>query len=403
MTSVCISSVGAEVTAALYALCRGPLVLFLGACLTACGTVTDWSFDARNVPPLQLDGEIYSYDPQAEGRRDPGVLYLTDEMRAFVAQHTQGSNGAQSKLRALHAAVKGPGLLGIRYDAFVDGTARDVFRRGTANCLSYAHLFVALAREAGINARYNWVDVRPKWHRMGDRVAVQLHINVLVKMPNGQEYLVDIDPLRRWELAGARAISDEEGLALFYNNLAMNALAEDRPAEAWMHLVRGLEVAPKLSELWVNLGAIYRYADQLAEAEQAYFYALKVDHGARSAMNNLVVLYELQGRTEERDYWEARLVRYRDQNPYYHASLGDAAMRKQNWDLAYEHYDRARRLQPRDGQLVYDLGLAAHRRGDDREATRLINRAIEKAAFEVDRQRYKSQLRSIREQEAAAL
>ncbi|EED30668.1 tetratricopeptide repeat domain protein [gamma proteobacterium NOR5-3] len=371
--------------------------------MSACATPPDWAFDVRDVPPLKLDGRIYSYDPDSPDLRDPQVLLVTQEMRDFVERYTRDSNNAHNKLMALHRAIKGQGALAMEYDPFADGTARDAFNRGSANCLSYAHLFTALAREAGLNAQYQWMEVRPEWHRMGDRVAVRLHVNVQVKMRDSIEYMVDIDPLNRFEVAGARLMSDEEGLALYYNNLAMNALAADRPVQAWQQLVRGLDEAPGMSQLWVNLGAIYRYAGQYAEAEQTYFHALEIDGSDRSAMNNLVVLYELQGRSKEQNYWEDRLERYRNLNPYYHASLGDLAMEAEDWDAAYDHYERAADMQPSDGLLIYSQGLAAHKLGSDEEAERLISRAIEKAAFQVEKQRYRVQLRTIREQKAAAL
>jgi Flp pilus assembly protein TadD len=324
-------------------------------------------------------------------------------MREFVREQTRGTHNQRNKLMSLHWAVKGKGGLAMHYDPFADGNARQAFERGSANCLSYAHMFLALAREAGLNAHYQWVEVRPEWHRMGERVAVRMHVNVQIKLRDGSEYMVDIDPLSRSQVAGARLMSDEEGLAFFYNNQAMTALAEERPAEAWRQLVRAIEVSPGLSQLWVNLGAIYRYAGQYVEAEQAYFRALEIDRGDRSAMNNLVVLYNLQERSNESEYWLDRLKHYRDLNPYYHASLGDEAMENKSWDEAYEHYAKARELQPDDGQLIYSLGLAAHFRGDDAEAERLISRAIEKAAFAVEKERYRLELRSIREQQAAAL
>lgn len=385
------------------ALIRTILTVTIAAVLGACASTPDWAFDVRDVPPLKLDGRIYSYDPDDADLHDPQILLVTQEMRDFVKLYTGDANNSHNKLMALHRAIKGQGALGMQYDPFADGTARAAFVRGSANCLSYAHMFTALAREAGLNAQYQWMEVRPEWHRMGDRVAVRLHVNVQVKMRDSTEYMVDIDPLSRSEVAGARLMSDEEGLALHYNNLAMNALSVDRPVQAWQQLVRGLEEAPGLSQLWVNLGAIYRYAGQYAEAEQAYFHALEVDNSDRSAMNNLVVLYELQGRNKEQNYWEDRLERYRNLNPYYHASLGDLAMEEEDWDAAYAHYDRATDMQPDDGLLIYSQGLAAHELGNDDEAERLIARAIEKAAFQVEKQRYRVQLRMIKEQQAAAL
>ncbi len=370
--------------------------------LVGCAGIERYTFDESDVPPLKLDERIYTL-ADVQALADADILALNDEMRAFVELHTGDANSGRNKLMNLHWAVKGAGGLDIHYDPFADGDARDAFNRGSANCLSYAHMFIALAREAGLDARYQWMEVRPEWHRMGDRVAVRLHVNVQVRTRDNFEYMVDIDPLSRNEVAGARLMSDEEGLALYHNNLAMQALANDQPGLAWLQVVKGLEVAPEFSQLWVNLGAIYRYSGQLAEAEQAYFQALEIDQGDRSAMNNLVYLYENQGRTREEEYWLDRLNSYRERNPYYHASLGDTAMEAGDWDQAYKHYRKARRMQPDDGQLSYNLGLAEHKRGNVKAAEKLITQAIERASFRVERERYQVQLNVIREEQAAAL
>lgn len=380
-------------------------VTFVASCmvtLAGCAAIPEWTFNRQDVPPLEINGEVYTVD-DAQALPDIEVLAINDEMVEFVDRYTRNANNERNKLMALHWAIKGAAGLDMKYDPFADGDAQQVFARGTANCLSYAHLFVAMAREAGLNARYQWMEVRPEWHRMGERIAVRLHVNVQVKTRDGSEYLVDIDPLSRSEVAGARLLSDKEGLALYYNNLAMMALADDRPGEAWMKVVKGLEVAPDMSQLWVNLGAIYRYSGQLVEAEQAYFRALDIYGGDRSAMNNLVVLYEQQGRDADLQYWRDRLNRYRDLNPYYHASLGDKAMEEQDWKAAHKHYATARRLQPEDSQLIYNLGLAEYHLGNSAAAEKLISKAIEEASFQMEKQRYRVQLRTIKEEQAASL
>ena len=47
-----------------------------------------------------------------------------------------------------------------------------------------------------------------------------------------------------------------------------------------MHLVKGIDAAPEMSQLWVNMGAIYRFTGQYEEAERTYFRALEIDRGA---------------------------------------------------------------------------------------------------------------------------
>lgn len=371
--------------------------------LSAC-TSLSLSSRVRSLPPLALDGQLLTVREAREQLPTPDLLAVDEAMVDFVERHGSRGWSQRNRLLTLHQAVKSPGLLGMEYDPFADGDARSAFHRGSANCLSYAHLFVALAREAGLDARYQQIEVRPQWERFGSRVMLRQHVNVLVRLPAGEEYMIDIDPLQRAEMAGSRVLSDREGAALYHSNLAMHALAMDRPGEAWMHLVRALEWAPALSQLWVNIGAVYRYVGQNTAAEQAYFAALDADRFDRSAMNNLAVLYEMTGRQAEAQAWLDRLHRHREKNPYYHAYLGELAMEREAWDRAFRHYSRAVELKPEDAHLVYSLGMAEHRRGNADEATRLINQAIDMTGFRSDIEGYRIQLRAIEaEQRAASL
>jgi transglutaminase-like putative cysteine protease len=180
-------------------------LLVCALALAGCAALPELAFDKAALPPLELDGQLYLPEDVTTDLTPRQLLATTEEMREFVALHTRGNNYSRTRLMSLHWAVKSPGMLGMRYDPFAEGNARQAFERGTANCLSYAHMFIALAREAGLDARYQWMEVRPEWHRMGERVAVRLHVNVLVRMRDGSEYTVDIDPLSRTEVAGTRA------------------------------------------------------------------------------------------------------------------------------------------------------------------------------------------------------
>jgi tetratricopeptide (TPR) repeat protein len=244
-------------------------------------------------------------------------------MRDFVALYTDGVGNKRQRLTMLHRAITGWGALGVQYDPQAGGGAREVFYRGSANCLSYAHLFVALAREAGLDASYQWLEMRPEWTREGERILVRRHVNVSVALPGGQRYMVDIDPQPTRDIAGTREISDRQARALYHSNVAMQAFAEDDIATAWLQSVRALQLGPGMPDLWTNLGAVYRAAGEHREAEASYLYALELDPWDRSAMNNLVVLYGMEGREADRSYWADRVAAYRDDNPYYHAWRGD--------------------------------------------------------------------------------
>lgn len=344
-----------------------------------------------SIPPLTHQGETLGPGDVERRVHTPDLLELDEDMRQFVATYTGGIASRRQRLRTLHNAVSGPATLGIDYDPFAEGTAREAFHRQAANCLSYANLFVALAREAGLDARYQWLDVRPSWTRMGERVAVRLHVNAVVHLSPTEQFMVDLDPLPARDIAGSREIGERDAQALYHNNIAMNMLARDQLQEAWLHEVRALQLSPQMAHLWVNLGVIYRRSGQYEAAEMAYLQALENDRYERSAMNNLMVLYELLGREEEHAYWLARVDSYRDTNPFYHAWLGDQAAEEGDWRTARAHYNDALDLAPSDARLLYSMGLISRELGQPRAALRYLERAINQANLYREQELYRAE------------
>ena len=370
--------------------------------LIGCAAMTAPRLDLATLPALRAEGGILlqpgeSLQPHAEV-----LLALTPQMRDFVGRYALREASQRQRLHDLHDAVRGAGALGLRYDPGADGTASSAFADAQANCLSFAHLFVALAREAGLAARYQWLDVRPRWTRVGERVTVTLHVNVMVQMPNGEQFMVDIDPLQSRDIAASRLLTDREAAALHENNIAMSELAQGNLAEAWAHGVNALWLSPDLPLLWVNLGAIYRQAEQWDAVEWALLQALQRDGNERSAMNNLALLYGDRGRIAERDQWLAKIEYHRKRNPYYHAWRGDLAAECGDWAAAREHYARAMALQPADSELLAAMGIVHYQLQQYSKAELLLEQAIAGATLHSDRLSYALQLKRVKQRQLGA-
>jgi Flp pilus assembly protein TadD len=333
----------------------------------------------------------------------PDLLALDDEMREFVARYTAGVKSDRQRLKMLHGALIGAGSHDLQYDPFADGTAQEAFHRGSANCLSYASLFIALAREADLDASYQWLEIKPEWSLIGERVAVRLHVNTRIDLGRHAQYMVDLDPVASRDVANTDRLSDQDGLALYHNNLAMDALSQEELTAAWAHSVQAIRLSPEMPHLWVNLGAIYRASGQHREAEASYRQALELDHTDRSAMNNLAVLYGLEGREGDRDYWLDQVERYRQANPYFHAWQGDIAGKAGDWREALRHYEKALRLLPEDSHLLYAKGNIHYELNDLEEAARLLKEAIDNAPRVSDREAYQVRLDAVRQEALAGI
>ena len=376
-------------------------IVLLALTLAGCASSSVNTRTISALAPLQLDGRNLQASQAPRHVVRPDLLTLDEPMREFVNRYTADLSNKRAKLMSLHQAVRGAGTLNMQYEPFAEGTARDVFHRGTANCLSYANLFVALARQAGLQASYQWQEVRPQWSKVSDQVQIGLHVNVVVSLPGRKRFMVDIDPLPSRDIAGAQELTDAEAEALYYNNIAMEALGRDDLKNAWFHVVRALQLSPDMPFLWVNLGAIYRNSGQHAEAEQSYLQALDLDSTQYSAMSNLAVLYKLEGRTQEQRYWLDKAEYHRESNPYYHAWHGDEAAAQGDWEAALQHYNHAVTLLPRDSQLLYSRGMIYYRLNDLDDAAVNIEQAIELATLHSDLAYYRLQLQEVRKAQVA--
>ena len=377
------------------ALLAGVMVLLCG-----CATQRHNTPAITTLPPLKLEAaELRPADALASAQ-SPELLELTDEMRAFVDRYVHGD--ARQRLHTLHRSLVSPALVGVEYDPDADGSAAEVFHAGAANCLSYAHLFVAMARYAGLNARYLSVSLRPEWSRHGSKIALRRHVNVAVTFRNGERYVVDIDPVSRDRIAGSEELSDRQAFALYHGNLAMSALLDGQDERAYAEALQALRIAPDIDFLWINLGAIYRQHEQDDVAESLYHTALKLNPGSRTAMNNLAVLHESRGNLAEAERWAQRIQQRRNKNPYYHYYLGELAESKGDYLAALEHFSRAIKLREVEADFYFRVARVYLTLEQPDRSRAFAQQAIAKAKRVNERESYRAFLRLLSEDQLAA-
>jgi regulator of sirC expression with transglutaminase-like and TPR domain len=116
-----------------------------------------------------------------------------------------------------------------------------------------------------------------------------------------------------------------------------------------------------------------------------------------------VILYGLDGREEEQRYWLGRVERYREANPYYHASLGEQAGEEGEWNVALRHYDQALELNPDDSHILFARGLVHQQLGQFGLASDDIKRAIERATLNSDIRSYQQALEEVHKERLAGV
>jgi Flp pilus assembly protein TadD len=354
---------------------RAPLycVLAMSAACTAAGP-TQPALD----PDTLLSGAALGLaEPLNPPISRAAAFEVDDAMRGFVAAETMRTSQQRVKLFSLLDAMKEIDLFALDYETTTTYTPPVTFREKQGNCLSATMLFVLLAREAGLEATYQLVNVPPTWSDEPDVVVVSSHVNALVETRDDRRFIVDFNEAGYDERFEAREIDDDYILALFYNNLGAEALIRKDHELSFRYFKAALEADPGIAALWSNLGVLYARLGLGDHAEAAYVKALTVSGRNRTALTNLVNLYEVRGDHAAADLYRERVRRYQQRNPYYHYAIAERAYSEQRFEDALAAVTRAVRLKRDEYEFHHLRGLTYRELGREADAEKSFARASE--------------------------
>lgn len=276
---------------------------------------------------------------------DEHILAVNAEMRYFVNEQVPAALSPRARLRYLSDALVRPSLLGIEYQPGVTQSAADTFANRRGDCLSLTSLFIALAREAKLDAYFNEVSVPPSWELLSDnRSAIYKHINAVVELGNGQREVVDFSVDIYDYRYPQKRVSDDIAAAQYYSNLGVSALHNDNYDDAYLYLRRALHLGPEEAYIWGNLGVLFRRGGYNSEAELAFSQALSLDPEESASLSNLARLYRSSGRKERAKQLEQVIASRQRDNPFWHYSRSRAAFERGDYAQALNAIKRAIRL-----------------------------------------------------------
>jgi len=307
---------------------------------------------------------------------------LDGEMQEFVRQIRDSGGDSSTKVIHLLQAMKQGGLFSLEYNEALTHTVSATFHERRGNCLSFTMLFIALARESGLHARYQLVDVPPQWNLDSDLVVIANHVNAVIDSRTDRDIVVDFNKANFHGDFVTHRIDDAYAAALFYTNLGAEAmLRRDYPA-SFALLREALHAHADAAPPWVNLGVLYGRQGLYEYAEAAYLRALEIAPQERSALANLAGIYEALGDTQRAAEFRERVRRYQDINPYYHYARAQKAYHDNQYEDTLVELRHAIRLR-NDESVFYTLqGQALTALGRDGDAAKSFARATENQGAE---------------------
>lgn len=283
------------------------------------------------------------------------------------------ATGRQRLEQVLHFMLDADALA-IGYDQGATYSVERTYAERRANCVSFTLLFLALAREAGLDARAQEIEDTLSWHQAQGTIFRNNHINAGVRV-DGHSFTIDTsgDTL----IAGDRpvAMSERRLLAHYYNNLAMDQLAEGNVPAGQKLMDAALAQDDTYAPIWSNAGVLLLRQGKITAAERAYQRALKLDPEEDGALFNMISLSRRLGDTQREAEFRRRLDRVQQKDPLHHFMQAMDYERSGDYAQAIRHYRRAIRLHTGEHRFYSALARAYLKEGNARGAGRALKRA----------------------------
>jgi Flp pilus assembly protein TadD len=307
------------------------------------------------------------------------VLEVTPEMEAFLERYILKYKNAQTRMELLTSTVARSGTLGFQYDEDRTLTAAQAFKSRSGNCIGFSNMMIALARRAGLKARYQEVFLRPEWTGIqDDTVLLVKHVNVVISTRE-LSWVVDVSGLDITPTSRRRIIDDSYAKALYLNNIAVESLLENDLPTAYAYMTSAIAAESSATDPWVNLGVVYGRNEQLDDAAFALHRALQIEPRNRSALSNLYEVYIEQENFKSAAELELKVEKYRMKNPYYLLKLSDEALVEHQYEESINLLQKAIRKKKNDHKLHFALAKTQYLSGDMEDAESSLIRARELA------------------------
>ena len=277
-------------------------------------------------------------------------------------------------LKALNRWVFDSQTLFFRYDPNLTATAAEGLRYASGNCVTFSHLFIALARKLGLDAVYQQAWTLPDWDARAGMIISNQHLNVRIYVGR-ESYTADVATALSRQITRLKPVSDARGMAHHYANLGSEALFEGDIPRAYAAFARALEHDPTTPFAWSNLGVALNRNGQSQAAELAYRTAIRLERNHYPALGNLAGLLRTQGRNEEASVLESRIASRQKKNPYYWWILAKRSGSTKKHEEALQYLQRAIRLEPSDHRFYLEMAMHHEALGNLRVAENHYYRA----------------------------
>lgn len=310
---------------------------------------------------------------------------LTPEILAATEAHLSPAGGEKRRTEGVLDFIFSG--LGLTYSLTPTRDAAETFEARQANCLSFVHLFIGIARQQRLNPFYVEVEDFQRWNYRDGVVVSQGHI-VAGMYIDGELSTFDFLPGRPKSYRKFRPIDDLTAMAHHYNNLGAEALLAGQAARARELLEIAYDLAPDFDKAINNLGVLMLRSGDLEEAAALYEEAIELHPDNVPLLSNLARAYQELGRVDAAGELLERIEAIDASNPFLLVYRGEVALAQGDPRQALEHMRRALRLDSELPQVHVGLVKVYLALGETGKARHHVERALHLDATDDEARRY---------------
>lgn len=344
-------------------------ILLLPLLLAACASPLPTGTPA----PVALFNDS-SFAPPSEPVTTKDLFTMTPAMRDYLrSAQFEGHMRAKGAEQGLVDALYSKGELRLEYDSTLTRTAAQTFDAKIGNCLSLVIMTSAFAKALNMQVQYQNVIVDETWSRNAGLYFASSHVNITIGR-RVHDFVRGYDPQRELtidfipssEAAKYRTVKVDEPtiIAMYMNNRAAEALATDRPDDAYWWARESVKQFPRYLSAYNTLGVVYQRRGDYAHAETVFREALHREPGNMIVKNNLVPVLAALGKYDESRALAAEIARTEPYPPFHFYDLGMKAIAEGDNQKAKEMFQREVARSPYYDEFHFWLAIAHHRLGE---------------------------------------
>ncbi|WP_371180816.1 tetratricopeptide repeat protein [Xanthomonas sacchari] len=303
------------------------------------------------------------------------ILQLPPALHALLQQRIERNADAEHRLQQLVALAFDANGLNLQYDPKATHSVAESYATRRVNCLSFTLLFVAMARDIGLQAQVQEVRRVLSWYEDGNALYNVGHVDAGVRVDSGRGS-IDLDRSVLMDRRGPQPISDRRALAHYYNNRGAELMVDGDLEGARAHLAMALQMDPRFAGAWNNQGVLAMRDGDSAAAARDYAKALEIDPEHLPALSNAVGLARRLGDSTREAVLQRQMEQVRQRDPFQQYLLGNEAERRQDYTAAIAYYRHALHLYDDAHLLYFALARAYLHSGDTRRATAALREAM---------------------------